>query len=71
VRNDQIDIQPDEFSDELDRKARSVLRPAIFDREIAAFDPAEFAQPLLQESRRSIDSADTALGARHRSALTV
>jgi hypothetical protein len=41
-RDDNIDVQPDELGGEL----AASFRPAILDPEVAALDPAEFAEPL-------------------------
>ena len=46
---DDIDLQPDQLSCDLGGALTASLRPAIFDGDRAALDPAEFAQPL-QES---------------------
>jgi hypothetical protein len=43
VRNDDIDLEPDEFGDDLGGTLEACLRPAILDRDIATFDPAKFA----------------------------
>src|SRR5262245_47716565 len=46
MREDDIDFQSNELGCELGEAFAASLRPAIFDREIAAVDPAEFAQSL-------------------------
>jgi hypothetical protein len=46
VRENDIDFQPDELGCELGEALAASLRPAIFDRDGASFDPAEFAQSL-------------------------
>ena len=45
-RDDDIDLEPDEFGRDLGEALAAPLRPAILDRDGAALDPAEFAQPL-------------------------
>jgi hypothetical protein len=46
VRNDDIDLEPNELGDDLGWAIEASLRPAILDRDVAAFDPAKFAQSL-------------------------
>src|SRR5215471_5489253 len=50
MRENDIDFQPDELGCELGEAFAASLRPAIFDRDGASFDPAEFAQPLHKSS---------------------
>src|SRR5262249_24178140 len=45
-RDDDIDLQPDEFGCNLGIALVASLRPAILDCDGATFDPAELAQPL-------------------------
>jgi hypothetical protein len=45
-RDNDIDLAPHEFGNELGGALIASLRPAIFDCDIAAVDPAELAQPL-------------------------
>ena len=45
-RDDDIDLEPDELGRDLGEALAASLRPAILDRDGAALDPAEFAQPL-------------------------
>ena len=49
VHND-IDPERDQFSRNLGERSAASLRPAKFDRDVAAIDPAEFAQPLHESS---------------------
>ena len=46
VRDDDIDLEPDELGRDLGVALAASLRPAILDRDGATLDPAEFAQPL-------------------------
>src|SRR5215471_2131432 len=50
MRENDIDFQPDELGCELGEAFAASLRPAVFDRDGASFDPAEFAQPLHKSS---------------------
>jgi hypothetical protein len=52
VRENDIDFQPDELGCELGEALAASLRPAIFDRDGASFDPAEFAQSLHKSGRQ-------------------
>ena len=45
-RDDDIDLEADELGRDLGVALGAALRPAILDRDGAALDPAEFAQPL-------------------------
>ena len=45
-RDNDIDFEPDELGRDLGEALAASLRPAILDRDGAALDPAEFAQPL-------------------------
>ena len=45
-RDNDIDLEPDELGRDLGEALAASLRPAILDRDGAALDPAEFAQPL-------------------------
>ena len=45
-RDNDIDLEPDELGRDLGEALVASLRPAILDRDGAALDPAEFAQPL-------------------------
>ena len=46
VRDDDIDLQPDELGCDLAKRSGASLGPAILDRDGATFDPAELAQSL-------------------------
>ena len=46
LRDDDIDLEPDELGRDLGVALAASLRPAILDRDGATLDPAEFAQPL-------------------------
>ena len=46
VRDNDIDLEPDELGRDLGEALVASLRPAILDRDGATLDPAEFAQPL-------------------------
>ena len=46
VRDNDIDLEPDELGRDLGIALDASLRPAILDRDGATFDPAEFAQSL-------------------------
>ena len=46
IRDDDVHLEPDKLGRDLGEALTAALRPAIFDREIAALDPAEFVQPL-------------------------
>jgi hypothetical protein len=48
VRDDHIDLARDQLSNEAGRTVVTAFGPAILHREIAALDPAAFAQPLHQ-----------------------
>src|SRR5262249_56912321 len=48
VRDNNIDLEPDELGRELGGALVAALRPAIREREVATLNPAEFAQPLHQ-----------------------
>src|SRR5262245_54261110 len=50
VRDDDIDFAADELVRDLRDPLATSIRPAIFDRDGATFDPAEFAQPLHESS---------------------
>src|SRR6516162_5325651 len=50
MRENDINFQPDELGCELSEAFAASLRPAIFDRDGASFDPAEVAQPLHKSS---------------------
>src|SRR5262249_46434354 len=50
MRENDINFQPDELGCELGEAFAASPRPAIFDRDGASFDPAEFAQPLHKSS---------------------
>jgi transposase len=45
-RDNDIDLEPDELGGDLRKTLEASLRPANLDRDGAALDPAEFAQPL-------------------------
>jgi hypothetical protein len=49
MRDNDIDLEPDELGGNLGEALATALRPAIFNRDVATLDPAELAQPL-QES---------------------
>src|SRR5436190_8009488 len=44
--NDDIDLEPDELRCDFGKALAPSFRPAIFNRDIAALDPAELAQTL-------------------------
>src|SRR5262245_4503198 len=46
VRNDHIDLEPDELGGDLGKSLAASLGPAILDREIAALAPAQLTQSL-------------------------
>jgi hypothetical protein len=46
VRDDDVDLALNQLGEERRRAIEAALCPAIFDRDIAALDPAELAQPL-------------------------
>ena len=46
VRDNDIDLEPDELGGDLGEALAASLRPAILDRDGATLDPTEFAQPL-------------------------
>src|SRR6516162_1790854 len=50
MSENDINFQADELGCELGEAFAASLRPAIFDRDGASFDPAEFAQPLHKSS---------------------
>src|SRR5262249_5609197 len=50
MRENDIDFQPNELGGELGETFAASLRPAIFDRDGASFNPAEFAQSLHKSS---------------------
>src|SRR5262249_42427488 len=50
-----IDLEPDELGGDLGEAFAASLRPAILDRDVAAFDPADFVQPLHQGGDRLAD----------------
>ena len=50
MRENDIDLQPNELDSELSKAFAPPLRPAIFNRDGASFDPAEFAQSLHKSS---------------------
>src|SRR5262249_27496841 len=54
-RDDDIDLEPDELGGDLGEAFAASLRPAILDRDVAAFDPAEFVQPLHKGGDRLAD----------------
>ena len=45
-RDNDIDLEPDEFRCDLGISLAASFRPPILDRDVAALDPAEFAQSL-------------------------
>src|SRR5262249_4698053 len=49
------DLEPDDPGGDLSEPSAASLRPAILDRDVAAFDPAEFAQPLHKGGDRLAD----------------
>jgi hypothetical protein len=49
IRDDDINLEPDQFGSEFGRALVATVRPAIRDRDRATLDPAKFPQPL-QES---------------------
>ena len=50
MRENDIDFQPNELGGELGGTFAASLRPAIFDRDGASFNPSEFAQSLHKSS---------------------
>ena len=46
MRNDHIDLEPDEIGGDLGKSLAVSLGPAIFDREIAPLAPAQLTQSL-------------------------
>jgi hypothetical protein len=46
VRDNDIDLEPDELGSDLGHALGTSLRPAMLDCDIATLDPAEFAQSL-------------------------
>src|SRR5262249_47664592 len=54
-RDDDIDLEPDELGGDLGEAFAASLPPAILDRDVAAFDPAEFVQPLHKGGDRLAD----------------
>ena len=50
IRDNDIDVKPDELGRDLDEALAAPLRPPILDRDGATLDPADFAQPLQQGS---------------------
>src|SRR5262249_53672365 len=50
-RDDNIDLEPDEFGCDLSDTLRACLRPSDLDRYVAALDPASFSQPLYECSK--------------------
>src|SRR6185436_4140044 len=46
ARDDNTDLQPDELGHDFREAFAAPLSPAILDRDRAALDPTEFAQPL-------------------------
>jgi len=45
-RDNEIDLEPDEFGRDLGETLVAALRPAILDCEVVTLDPTELAQPL-------------------------
>ena len=50
-RENDIDLEPDELRRHLSSALRPSLSPAIFDRDGAAFDPAELREPAYEGGR--------------------
>jgi hypothetical protein len=50
IRDNDIDVKPDELGRDLDEALAAPLRRPILDRDGATLDPADFAQPLQQGS---------------------
>jgi hypothetical protein len=46
IRDDDIDLEPNQLGGELGGAVAASLRPAILDRKVTPLNPAEFAQPL-------------------------
>jgi hypothetical protein len=46
IRDNDIDLEPDELGRDLGEALVAALRPAILDSDGAALGPPEFAQPL-------------------------
>jgi hypothetical protein len=52
VREDNVDLEPDKLSRDLGEALAASLAPPNLDRDIATFDPTEFAQPLHESSKQ-------------------
>src|SRR5262245_9949578 len=46
MRENDIDLEPDQFGGNLSETLAAALRPANLNRDVATFHPTEFAQPL-------------------------
>src|SRR5262249_39840343 len=46
MRENDIDLEPDQFGGNLSETPAAALRPANLNRDVATFHPTEFAQPL-------------------------
>src|SRR5262245_35650757 len=46
MRENDIDLEPDQFGGHLSEALAAALRPANLNRDVATFHPTEFAQPL-------------------------
>src|SRR5215468_9271520 len=46
MRENDIDLEPDQFGGDLSETLAAALRPANLNRDVATFHPTEFAQPL-------------------------
>src|SRR5262249_8798691 len=46
MRENDIDLEPDQFGSDLSETLAAALRPANLNRDVATFHPTEFAQPL-------------------------
>src|SRR5262249_59799037 len=57
VRDDDIDFAADELVRDLREPLATSIRPAIFDRDGATFDPAEFAQPCTRAATQLVMAA--------------
>ena len=64
MRDNRIDLEPDEFGHELGETLVASLGPAILDRDITTFNPTELAQSL-HESGGPLPLAEGVLSPRN------